>query len=424
MSHVIKSFCTINTMLDGTLGNTAPLGELSPYSRTFSTRKTEIADPLYESVSVTIFSCQEANVDVSLPINVDGHLLGLMEDIVTNFTSAIPFEDQLASRHPELTLISMGPLVSYSGKTYPGSFSYETNISGEPIISTIWLADAVFRDEYDEYEIRVVPPIPNVADLQNDYTTVLDLVTAYGVPEQIAAQEAARGSDPATKIATLELNWVDSDTGNTLALTWVLVTFGPKGLVYENQIEAIRQYLLDETGQIPEQWADTFPDLIISISLTFIPLWDKIALRSSGSVQYVHSPVFGKADIDAAVAKRFTNSITDDLADKILALTIGYKSLSMVVFPDGSNATLDAFTDIYPDYAIIPINDININRISANTRDAMAAIEAAVRLAEEDTGTQTLPAGTQREIIEGRTYLIYTVNGIKHRVMTSASYLT
>jgi len=420
MSHVIKSFCTINTMHDGTMGNTAPLGELSPYARSFSTSKTVIADPAFENVSITVFSCQEANVNADLPAGVDTHLLSLMESVVEFFLLPISFEDHMASRHTDVTLVDVGALVHYNGRDLPGYFTYEVIIHGEPIVSTIWLSDSVFRDTYDEFEIRVVPPIPNVANLLDDYDTVLNLITAYGVTEQIAAQEAARNGDSATHVSTLTMSWVEPGTGRALDVTWVLVIFGPHGMLYENIIEAIRQYLLTHTGVPLDDWAEVFPDLIINITLTFIPFWDNVALASSGSLTYVHSPVFSRTDIENALLKRFDASAAALVGERALALTIGYKSLSMLSFPDNANGTSYTFRDVYGDYAIIPINDININRIAAATRDAIAAIEAAIRLAEVDNGTQVLPSGMTRESINGHSYLVYVVDGVKHKVLVKS----
>lgn len=422
MSHIIRAFTTINTLLDSTLGNVAPLGELSPYSRTFSTSKTDIADTLYESVSLTVFNCAEDGINAPMPVGSDTFLLNLMEDIVTNWDDTLDFTDQMTTRHPSVNIEIVGASILYDGVTLPGYIQFSDTINGEPINFMIWLSDAVFRDGYDLYEIRVVPPIPNVGDLDTDSVTLLQILADYEVSEQIAAQEAIRNNDPSTKTATLKLKWVDRVSGVSMTLTWVLVTFGDKGLIYENQLEAIRQYLLEMTGIIPEEWVANFPDLIISITLTIIPLWHKVALRSSGSLQYVHSPLITVQEISSTLIRRYPLGATTTQLSEATFTVMAYKSIGFLAFPEPNSGENAMFGDLYPDYAMIPINDINLNRLSSTTRAAIQALELGVRVAEMDDGVAVIPSNMSRVLEANRTYITYTVDGIKHRIMSRASF--
>jgi hypothetical protein len=423
MSFIIKGFVTINNMLDGIMGNVAPLGELSSYSKTFSTVKTEIAKKEYENISVDIFSCKEDGIIKSMPINTDTYVLALLEDIIESFESTLEFTAQFNTRHPDATLIALGNTIEYNGELLPSRIEFSATIDGEPCVFKLWFSDAVFRTEYDEYEIRVIPPIPNPADLDVGYNTMLSILEDYEYSVRVEAIEVARGTDPCTKIVTLKMKWTDPDTDFSVDIIWTLIVYGNRGLIYTNQIEAIKKYLLDTTGRLPGDWTDWMPDLQIQAALTIIPLWNKVALRSTGSIEYVHSPVVSVSDINNACALRYGRAFTaEEMAETVYTVST-YKSTGFVVFPEPDTGEDNKFLDLYEDYALISMNDINVNRLSENTRNAISAIEQGIRLAEVDTGTQTLPSTFQRQEEDGKHYLVYVVNGAIHRVMTKASYL-
>lgn len=424
MSHIIKGFLTINTMLDGEMNNVAPLGELSPYARTFSTVKTTIAKRTYESVSIEIFSCKEDGIIKNLPIGTEEYLLSRMEDVVDNFVSSLDFADQFTSRYPSDSLTAMGNGVSHDGKTLPSFMEWRTIVDGEPTIFKIWLSDPAFREEYDEFEIRVIPPVPNPNDLSASQSVLMTILAEYDYESRLNAIELARNNDPATKTITIRLTWVDPTNDFSTNLVWTLVVYGNKGLLRDNQLEAVRNYLLRETGKTATQWLPNLPDLVIHTVLTIIPLWDKVALRSSGSVDYVLSPVISSAEIAQKAKVRYGSAGPTSLElSRLVYAVAAYKSIGFLAIPEPNGGQESKFTDLYPDYAIIAINDINLNRLAEKTRSAIMAIEKGIRLAEVDTAGATLPLDHNRITENGITYISYVTNGVTHRVVTKQTYL-
>lgn len=422
MSFIIKGFCTINTMLDGVIGNVAPLGELSDYSRTFSTQKTTIASRTYESVSVEVFSCKEDGIIKSMPTNTDTFLLATLEEITQTFVNNIPFEEQFTSKFPTSTLVSVGATIEHDGALLPGMIKFTTVIDSEPCTFVIWFSDAAFRTGYDEHEIRVLPPIPNPLDLESTLAEMLAILEDYDYSEKMEAIEVLKDQDPTTKIATLKLKWTDPVSDTSIDLVWTLITFGQQGLIYENQIQAIRDYLLATTGKVPDDWTNWIPDLVTAAVITIIPLWDNVALESTGSIEYVHSPLATITDINEALVRRYGRAATTEETSKAIYGVCLYKATGFVAFPEPNSGEDTLFIELYPDYTLININDINLNRLSVGTRSAITAIERGIRLAEIDNGSITLPLDVQRYRQANRDYLSYVVDGITHLIMTKASY--
>lgn len=423
MSFIIKGFCNINAMTDGTVSNTSPLGELSSDARTYSADKTTIANKNYSSVSAEIFSCKEDGIIKNMPLGSYDFLLQILEDIVVNFTSVIGFEEQFNSRITNAVFEAAGEPVSHNGKSLPAFCSFTATVSGEPCHFSIWFADAVFKRDYNEYEIRVLPPIPNPGDLDSSHTDLLNILEEYEYSERIDALELLRDKDPCTKVVTLKLKWVDPNNDINMVLTWTLIVFGNRGLIYDNQIQAIRDYLTQNTTKTPNEWAVWLPDLVIHSTLTIIPLWDKIALHSSGSIQYIHSPTMYANDFKNVLRKTYGRTPTIEEIDKTIHAICYYKSIGFIAYPEPNSGENSLFLDIYPDYALVALNDININRLTSATRAAIYGIEKAIRIAENYTAGTQLPFDIQVLVEGGKTYLTYNISGVTHRVLTRLSYL-
>lgn len=423
MSYEIRLFGEINRCLDAVIGNTSPLGELSPYSRTFSTDKTKIALPEYEEVSATVFSCRRDGVDAPMPAEVDLRILGTLETLAEEFTHTLDFQSQLTSLLPNVAATAdWHTLIVFKSMALPGYISWTERVNGDDITFHVWLADSTFRSGYDLYEIRVVPPLPNLMDLQSNEALIREALDDYTIAQQISAQEEARGEDSVTRTVAVTLKWVDPDTGAVLNLTWLLLVFGPQGLLYENQLGAIRDFLRDETGVLLDVWVELIPEIDRSTTLTLLPLWHQVALHSSGSTDYVHSPV-----IDYHAFSEVLRRVTGDdpeldwVARTAYAITY-YKSIGFMVYTEESSSDPKSFRSLYPDYAMISLNDINLNRLAANTREAVKAIERGIRMAETYSG-ETLPEGFYRQVDGPLTFICYSVNGVTHRIATRPSFL-
>ena len=441
MSHDVQLFVNINAFTDNTLDNTAPLGELSPNTRTFSTAKTEIASKDYDTISLTVFHNADNGVKIlNLPVDNVGvsfgeYILPIMSDIVANLGNDT-ISDFINNNYSvgntignevltylessnAITAVAGNPAITYS---LPGYVKFAITIGNDVVDVTVYFSEAVMALNYKPYEIRLIPPIPNILDLDTTSVDVLNILTTYGVEDQINAQENARGDDPSTKVVPLKLKWVDLNNNNIVYLTWVLVVYGQEGLRIENQLEAIRNYLVTNSTIDISVWIQHFPELALTTVVTIIPIWDNPALPAVTGPAYVYSPTTTALSLTNLYSKLITPNTPLGLEDWIEYNVIGYKSISFIAVGLSLTNSPIRFSDLYPDYSIIPINDLNINRLQARTRDAIIAIEEGLRYAEQANTVGIINPNYVKVDDGGILYVTYTVDNVVHRIVTRESY--
>jgi len=421
MGYSLKGFCNINKELDSVTGNTAGFGELSPISRTYSTSKTNLADKLYPEVSLVVFSSKLDSVSTHVPDGFDLTTLAVLNDFVIHATPDSDFADQLSTRNNQLSNISAGPSMVSGSVTLPAWVAWSVVYGTVSCDVKIWLSDTSFQETYDEYDVRVVPPVPNVNDLKGTAADLRWSLSQINVATHYKALELAKDGDPETTVETMELKWIDPVSLESIMLTWALVCYGKQASDAQNQLDAIRKYLLETTGLTPDYWQERVPDIIVRNTLTIIPRWDNVSIRSSGTTDYQYSPVTSPGDILDALGIVFPTDAVDYLSSAIHATT-HYKSIGFVAVPMGIGDRTP-FRTLYPDYAVIPLNDVNLGRLTSITRDAVATIEEVIRLAEVDDGTQDLPLHVSRLSDNRLDYLTFIVDGTSQLLVTRKSYL-
>lgn len=425
MTYEVRLFGEIASSQDSIVGNTAPLGELSTYSLSFSSKKTEINDANYPDVSGVVFSCLRDNVEqTALPTNAVASIMSVMDKLVNRITTTMAFADQISDVFPSIyTSMEYSDFITYNGRTLPGYLKWEETLDGDLVTFHLWTADVIFRQQYDLYEIRVIPPVPNLGDLRESDTSMLAALDAYTEEAKLEDIEAARDNDAMTKLAGLTLKWVSPVNGATFNLTWRLLTIGAKGLERVNQLQAVRDYITDTYGDFSEGWGDIFPELNVNTTLTLLPLWNQVALQSSGSVEYVHSPVVRIEQFYEGMTKRTGERPNDALAMQLDYAQSLYKSIGFMAYTEDNGANPVSFSELYPDFSLVSVNDINLNRLKSATRDAVSKIETGLRLAESYVAGEVLPVNFWLESEEHLEFICYVTNGVGHRIATRASYL-
>lgn len=425
MTYEVRLFGEIADSRDSVVGNTAPLGELSTYSLSFSANKTEIHDPAYPDVSGVVFSCRRDGVEVTnLPGVTVRSAMIIMDKLVNGLDSSIPFAEQIKTVFPTLhPTMQYSDLITFNGRTLPGYISWEEIINGDLVTFHLYTADVVFRAQYDLFEIRVVPPVPNLGDMRDSDVMMLAALDEYDEEKKLEDIETARDNDSITKLAGVTLKWVSPVNGSEINLTWRLLTLGAKGLERVNQLQAIRDYIIDTYGDFSDGWGDIFPELNVTTTLTLLPLWDDVALRSSGSVNYVYSPTITIDHFYEGMTKRLGETPPNEVISKLDYAQSLYKSIGFFAHTEENGASPLPFSALYPDFSLVSVNDINLNRLSSDTRGAVSAIETGLRLAENYKVEDVLPINFWIEVEERLRFVCYVTNGVGHRIATRESYL-
>lgn len=425
MAYTIKGFLEIPQFKSNSEDTVAELGELSDTSKTFSTDKQYYNDAAKDVCDITVFSALDGNARTLSPPAVNDMLFSIMEKAFSDFTDTQTFASQLAVAFPDLTNISSGIEKTTLGHKVPVWLSFTMLVGDVDANVKVWMDDGMFQSEYDLHHSRVLPPVLNIAALYGAYSTAKSATNEVDTSVRFNELTKLIGKNPPTSQSPVELLWTDpTNPNNTISTTWIVVGYGPLAAIQENKLEAIREFLLANSEYTLPEWVRYIPELINVDLMYLYPQWNRVAITGSLQGDVLYSPTFLIDKGMENLIKATTNKSLETLSVVTDVITVLYKSLGVTITGDIEN-TLGKrrFTDAYPDYAIIVLNDPNMNGLRELTRSVLIRLEALVMLAEVDDGTQILPNGYGRISAGGIVYIEAIENGITFRIATKKTYL-
>ena len=106
----------------------------------------------------------------------------------------------------------------------------------------VWFVDDSFNEQYDEFEIVVVPPFDNLDDFFKTGTEVENLLKSFDDAARFQRMQNAKDGHPETIIRSQPYNYIDPyNASHKVASNWGLLIYGPAG----NNIDAINDALVD-----------------------------------------------------------------------------------------------------------------------------------------------------------------------------------
>lgn len=426
----IKGFVEIPSFVSNTPDTIAPIGELSAHGRTFELDRETYSNEAKPFSDIVVFHSQIAGSDSSIPSAAIDILHDIMEKAQADFITTQPFEDQLSAAFPELTEISTGAETLYLGKQYPNWLEFTVASGADSFVIKVWLSDQSFRIEYPHYTIKVIGPTESVQDMGSSYLSIQASLEAVSLEQHLANVESVRADIPATAQQVVELLWQDpTDTSNTIKVNFICVIYGTAGESFNNKVEAIRKFLVDNSSKTLPEWITYFPELLNVDVLTFVPQWGTVAVAAvpggGVGIDSIYSPTFKYDKGMDEIRKIFTQETLTALKKVTDVSSLPYKSLGLAVVGSDSNQEgKQRFSEVYPDYVVLQAADINnINRVSAPTIACIRRLAIMIRACEEDDGTQALPVGYTRTSSGAANFLEVIENNIVFRMVTKASFL-
>lgn len=426
MTTLILGFAEIPSLANNTAGVVASVGELSLKARTYSREKQFIATNTEPGLELVVFKASVDGTHLgSLDSTYCAEVLTLLNTIRNNFDNTISLDDfLLANAGVKFSSFEHGTIISQDGTFLPSYVSFTHSDNGG-VDYKIWFSDAYFLNEYEGYELVIIPPCVDVNALNGSYEDVLAALTSYTYPLQVAGIEAAKGDFPYSELTVYSLDWTDpNDPSITHTIDWTVIGYGKQALRTENILAAIRTYLATE-GDIPaEDWVNFFPVLDTVNTFTLIPMWDNIALSAGEGIDSLLRPMITITEILSKGPAIMIGRTESDFKDNAEMFTLLYKNTMVICMPDGNN-TEDAlsFVGLFPDYTVIELNDQSADRLSAETQSIIVTLDSMVRACYKDTGSNHLTTGTTRIHVGGVNFLEASNNNIVYRMATRESYM-
>lgn len=431
--NLIKGFIGINSYVNNTQGQTAPLGELSTWSETYSREKGEYTDPNHNNLKLTTFKSIKISdkthytlspAQVSLIFNIVGTCLQYSSNHIQPFDSNDFRNTVVALYNASIAGFNFGPFVSNGATAMPQWMSWVDMANNNDEVK-IWLSDAAFRDQYDEYEIEVVPPVSDLNVLFGFYGSALTAIQANTVTQIYEKIDLIKNGNPETFIRILPFEYSNS-TNPTQRITtnWSVVIYGKAGDHIDAIKEAVTAYVLANSTRPIGDWETIIPELFRRTEFMMVPLWHKKSIPNLTDLSALYSSIINCNEVIGFLETVYPISIypTGYISSNVAVMPYDYKGISMAVIPGITNITgRRSLTDLFPDYIAVPTSSLDFARMSIKTSTFSVLLGKLLVAAESTASYAALPSNFRRITRNGKLYISTVYDNINYMVLAASN---
>lgn len=431
----LKGFVSIDALANGDPSVVPAIGELSTQSQTYATGVGEYTSTAKPGYTLHAFKSATANGDAGVPTALQAQVFAIIDWVYTfqksqaaattptGLTGAL-----VAQFNGQATSIGCGNLISSGTNAFPEFISWvnPSIITNDPAVGgqvKIWLSDNSFQNQYDEYEIVVVPPVTNIDLFMSGATGVKNALSVHTYSDQINAIQTSRGKYPPTTVIARTFDYVDpTNASNRISTDWTLLIYGQSGNNIDKIKAAIQSYIVSNSQYAASNWRPIFPDLYTATEFYIIPRWSNIAIPGLTLQSGVYSSLVSPYKELQYVKGIFSAMGSAFIQDNLMLLPSNYKSLELLAIGDAGNQTTELnIATLFPDLINLPFTDTLFSMMSSNTRAWLTKLEQMILVAETATADTALPAGMSRAIRSNILFIVQEHNGINYLVSTKAS---
>jgi hypothetical protein len=428
----LRCFVEIQSLINQNPSTVSQLGELSALSLSYSTTISESFSSSLTGFRLVSFNC--VNPGNSAQVPVPQYITDLSINLVSqalaySASHQLPFVaqnfiDTLTANNSNIaTNIQIGSFITETGVvTLPEWISYTYAPDGSQI--KIWLCDQSFQQEYDLYQIVVVPPITPIDTFFQTIGVVQNAVSAVTPSMYIAAIQAAKGIYPETALEAYTFNYYSPIVGNTpIPTTWTAIIYGQAGNNIDSVKAAIQAYIANNTSNTIANWQAIFPDIYKQTEFIIIPRWDKYAIPQATTISGLYSSMTNpQTDINFAVSK-VPFYPASFVQQNITVMTHYYKYITLLVVNGQNNVAGSTNIEaIFPDYIPQSSNSLDFNRMTPATQQWSNLLEQMLMIAETMTDLSAIPTGFRRVYRNNVLFLASTLNNIDYLMAVKSTY--
>ena len=441
--EILKGFCTFNDLILNGQNEVSPIGELSPYSKTFTRNIQQFsADPAsFSDLALHVLSYKNSDnaiitnavkpkiVEIVLPILNWININSRNGEITTDH---VAFNNLIGSEFNGSTLSTtatemVAENLSIGTTIVPKYIEIESTKKALPFKMKIWFLDSYFQKEYDEYEILVIPPVTPVDLLTDEYGVVNEELSKFTRNDFNNAIYETQNGSPCTIIKTTTLTWHQL-TDNTVKIPdteWTTLIYGPRGNNVEVLNDTLIDYILENSSRAEEDWLVIYPDLFIKDEFTIVPLWNNTAIGEHLTLAEVFSPQIRLDWVKGQVTSFFPN-YSEEHKDAYFVYTPSlWQSVGYVSCGGNRNETRPKSLDEFcSDLVLAPPGSVDYDRMSPTTRTYLSTVNQLIKIANEydNDGSYRLPTDVGTIIRSGLIYISATVDNVTYLVLTRKSF--
>lgn len=419
--NTIKGFATIKASVNNAYGKVSEIGELSFQSLSYAKDKTYYTSRLNDGVEFTMFKTIDENknhivLDNTI-VDIISEVLIRLSDYSTTRTKwdYIDFKNHISTTlYNTIINFDMGKLVEYGRVYLPEWYSF--SVDGNNI--KIWLSDQAFQNQYDEYEISIIPGVSNIDSLFDNFDTVKSNLKLLSVKKLIDKINEKKSDYPESYLRIEEYNLVsDIDKTDYITTYWGVLIYGRAGDNQDVIKETIEKYILDNSQHSANDWQRIIPDLFKRTEFTIVPRWDKVSIPNLGSLCSLYSSIINPSECVQFCVNNIKHYDMDFVRNNVTILPFNFKGILLNIIPGDNNAEgKTQFSQIFSDYIAVGSSSLDFNRMAISTRDISELLEKLLVVAENSDEYSYLPSDMRRVKRNGVFYISKMLNDINYLV--------
>jgi len=426
-TYSLKGFFSFSGLVDNTTEVVAAVGELSAHSQTFARDRALFASSTGEqqtapTVELTVFSSKR--VDTLAAVDVPAPFVTKLLDIgrwcytnstLGNFgTDSTLFYNALIAAFPGLiTKATIGEMRSGKGVVKLPEYIdlyFDADVAGSNWGAErtylnlshirIWMSDAAFQSQYDEYEIDIVAPLDDIDQFFQSPAQVSLAMNNIALSTIIQRVNDAAGTNPYTVLREMGFKYrAPSDDTFVVQVPFFFIIYGRAGDGADRLRQALQDWILAHSSHDRDEWVAIFPDIFLVTEFVIVPMWSSYAIPNQTLQMGVHSP---SVTLERAVqlahglitGYQYSEAHINSALNIVSTL---YGSLQLLISGGPNNSGgLIRFNQVWKDYITTPTSSTDFNRMSPTTQQFVLLLEQMLKTAEVATGLTNIPAGFSR----------------------------
>lgn len=429
--YILKGFLSFPTLTNNTVGEVAPLGEISKDSLTYAKETGLYKTNTYPNVLLHAFeSRDEDNGVIEVPQTYRDTILhlghwalhfamsGRMSD--SRARVAQEFENEFQG---VIGNVVIGEMKTDGNIWLPEWISFNSDEGNDYV--RLWMADSSFSTQYDNFEYEFIPPINTIDDFFRPRDQIVGLLVENGFKRLTERIDEVRGQNPFTVIRTEEYPWVNpNQDSDELTTGWTVLIYGRAGNDPDQIRLALIEWILENTQYTRQEWLEIFPDIFTPTEFILTPLWHQFAIPNQTIQSGLNSP-----NISLRRAHQIASKLclgigyeAEDLWDNTVVASTPLRTLGFLATGSAANRnTISNLKDLYPDYIGLPLSSPDFGRLAIKTQEWAKMLIDLIQVAEKMTSFTIIPSGYARIVREDVVYAVKDFHGMQYLMVTRDS---
>ena len=434
MANSIKAFITMDGYVSNQGTTVSPFGELSTWSMTYAKEKKEYHDPSVPGHKLFVYSAKDETTGVAydLPQSLVNQTIAVVKRCLQFSTanvqplSTVSLRNDLIghfnSPNVQVSTIELGPFVSNGPIAVPQWISW-VSVNHSNAFCKIWLSDEAFSNQYDEFEIVVVPPIVPIDNLHQTYQNVLTQVNAR-TQQMLAEQvQTARGRYPETYLRFYDFDLVDQiDPTRKIKTTWAFLIYSRSGDNIDSIKDALAAYIAANSTRTQQEWLLLFPSIYKRTEFSVFPRWDQVSIPNLSNLSALYSSIADPNELISFTTNAASYYPSNHTSSKLRFLPLDYKALSLCIVGGPTNVTgKEYIEDIVSDYIAVSSTSTDFARMQILTRNWINFIMELIIVAETATRNTTVPLHLRRIVRDDKVFISSIFENVHYLVAAKSN---